>query len=73
MAKRGRPLIEDPRNKHCLIRINDKENSILKECCKLTGMKQADVFRTALERMYKEEKFKDDHPLSPSLNERRKK
>lgn len=60
MAKKGRPFIEDPRNKHCMIRINDKEDSILKECCKLTGMKQADVFRTALERLHKEELKKSE-------------
>lgn len=58
MARRGRPYSKDKRKKHCMIRINDTENNMLSETCKLTGMGQADVFRTALEKMYKAERIK---------------
>lgn len=54
MGRRGRPYSKDPRKKHYMIRINNKEESILTDCCKMMGMGQADVFRTALERMANE-------------------
>lgn len=73
MGRRGRPYSKDKRKKQCMIRINDAEDNMLVETCKLTGMGQADVFRTALERMWKEEQFKDEHPLSPILDKRRNK
>lgn len=38
-----------------MIRINEEESSMLDECCKMTGMGQADVFRTALELLYERE------------------
>ena len=70
MGRRGRPFVKDKRKKQCMIRINDAENNMLADVCKMTGMGQADVFRTALERMFKEEKFKEEHPLSPILDKR---
>ena len=82
MGRRGRPFVKDKRKKQCMIRINDAENNMLADVCKMTGMGQADVFRTALERMYHaeymrngecselEEKFKEEHPLSPILDKR---
>ena len=73
MAKRGRPFSDDPRRKDCRVRINMAENEMLKETCRMTGMIATDVFRTALEKLYREEKFKEEHPLSPSLNERKRK
>lgn len=71
MGRRGRPFVEDRRDKKCMVRINDAEDKMLEETCKLTGMGQADVFRTALERMWKEEQFKEDYPLSPLHDEKR--
>lgn len=56
MAKKGRPPLEDPKNKRCMIRLNNAENDILQSVRKMTGMGEADVFRTALERMYEEER-----------------
>lgn len=56
MGRRGRPYSKDPRKKHYMIRINDKENEMLSDCCKMTGMGQADVFRTALELLHDREK-----------------
>lgn len=56
MAKKGRPFSDDPRRKDCRVRINMAENEMLKETCRMTGMIATDVFRTALERMYREEK-----------------
>lgn len=70
MGRRGRPYSKDKRNKQCMIRINEAEDELLAETCKMTGMGQADVFRTALERMYWEEKYKDIFPLSPLLDKR---
>lgn len=55
MGRRGRPYSKDPRKKHYMIRINDKENKMLEDCCKMTGMGQADVFRVALEKLYEKE------------------
>lgn len=52
MAKRGRKPIEDPRDTRYLVRVNKKELDILEEVRKSTGMSAADIFRTALERMY---------------------
>ena len=65
MAKRGRPFSDDPRRKDCRVRINMAENEMLEETCRMTGMIATDVFRTALERLYREEKFKEEHPVSP--------
>lgn len=55
MGRRGRPYSKDPRKKHYMIRMNDKEDEMLSDCCKMTGMGQADVFRTALELLYERE------------------
>ena len=55
MGRRGRPYSKDPRKKHYMIRMNDKEDEMLSDCCKMTGMSQADVFRTALELLYERE------------------
>lgn len=38
-----------------MIRINDKENKMLEDCCKIAGMGQADVFRVALELLHEKE------------------
>lgn len=42
-----------------MIRINNTEDKMLKDCCKITGMCQADVFRVALEKLYKTESNRD--------------
>lgn len=55
MGRRGRPFSKDPRKKHCMVRINDKEETILDECYKMTCMGRADVFRTALELLHDKE------------------
>ena len=72
MGRRGRPFSKDPRKKHCMIRINDAEDKMLEDCCKMTGMSQADVFRTALERLYKKEKHDYEFPVGPLLDRRKK-
>lgn len=59
MAKKGRPPLEDPKRKLCAFRLNRVENDILQSVCKITGMGPADVFRTALERMYDAESKKE--------------
>lgn len=56
MAKRGRKPIADPRDTRYLVRVNRKELDILEKVRKSTGMSAADVFRTALEKMYQEGK-----------------
>lgn len=43
-----------------MIRINDTEDKMLEDCCKMTGMSQADVFRTALEKFHDSNKLKDE-------------
>ena len=59
MGRRGRPYSKDPRKKHYMIRINNKEDSMLADCCKMTGLGQADVFRTALELLYDTERVRN--------------
>lgn len=55
MAKRGRPFSEDPRVNQYKVRLNKKETGLLNDVRKTTGMSNpADIFRTALERMYEE-------------------
>ena len=55
MAKRGRPFSEDPRVNQYKVRLNKKETGLLDDVRKTTGMNNpADIFRTALERMYEE-------------------
>lgn len=41
-----------------MIRINDAEDNILSDVCKMTGMGQADVFRTALRLLHDTEQKK---------------
>lgn len=60
MAKKGRPPLEDPKRKLCAFRLNRVENDILQSVRKTTGMGEADVFRTALERMYEELNDKEE-------------
>ena len=72
MAKKGRPFSDDPRRKDCRVRINMAENEMLTETCRMTGMIATDVFRTALEKLYREEKFKEEHPSSPLYDKKRK-
>lgn len=52
----GRKRLEDPRSTRYVIRINKKETGLLDDVRKMTGMNSAaDIFRTALERMYRGE------------------
>lgn len=60
MAKKWRPPLEDPKRKLCAFRLNRVENDILQSVRKTTGMGEADVFRTALERMYEELNDKEE-------------
>lgn len=56
----GRKRLEDPRSTRYVIRINNKETGLLNDVRKMTGMRSAaDIFRTALERMYEEEMEKE--------------
>lgn len=43
-----------------MIRINNIEDKMLEDCCKMTGMSQADVFRVALEKFHNSNKLKDE-------------
>ena len=61
MAKRGRPPVDDPRGKKFLVRVNKKELGLLDNVRKMTGMNSAaDIFRTALERMYEDLNDKEE-------------
>lgn len=55
MAKRGRPRKDDARRVQFRLRMNDRENGMLKSICDYTGLNRTDVLRIALERMYEEE------------------
>ncbi len=58
MAKKGRPVCENPRSVRCIFRLTDSESSRLDDICKMSGMGRSDVMRTALERMFEEESMK---------------
>jgi len=51
--KMGRPT-EAPKVNQYRIRLTDEELKILDECCLLTGLNKADVFRLGLNKVYKE-------------------
>ena len=55
MVKRGRPRKADARRVQFRLRMNDRENYMLKSISKYTGLNRTDVLRIALERMYEEE------------------
>lgn len=55
MTKRGRPVKKDARRVQFRLRMNDRENDMLKTICDYTGLNRTDVLRVALERMYEEE------------------
>ena len=59
MENRGRKPIADPRDTSYLVRVNRKELDILEKVRKSTGMSAADVFRTALEKMYHAEGYEE--------------
>lgn len=54
MAKRGRPVLEDPRVKECRIRMNTAEDDRLNRVSKHMGMRKADAMRKLLEDYEKE-------------------
>lgn len=72
MSKKGRPFSDNPRGEQYRLRMTKDERDMLEDVCELTGMNKADVLRTAVERMFKEEKFKEEHPLSPLHDKKRK-
>lgn len=58
MARRGRPPIEDPRDKQYRIRLNDEENERLIRISKDFGMSKSDTVRRLIEEH--EKKMKGD-------------
>ena len=55
MAAKGRPKSDDARRIQFRLRLNDKEDKMLRSISDCTGLVRTDVLRMALERMYKEE------------------
>ena len=49
MAKRGRPVLDDPRTKECKIRMNREENDRVNRVSKHMGMRKADAIRKLIE------------------------
>ena len=48
MDMRGRPKIDDVRDKLYRVRVNDEEEQMLGYICSAIGIKKSDVFRRAL-------------------------
>ena len=46
--KRGRPALEDPRDKHVKVRLDSKEEAMVDKLHKVTGESRAEVTRRAL-------------------------
>lgn len=53
MAKRGRPVKPDAKRKNVMLRLNDKQASMLRDLSKRTGRNQTDIFVGLLEEEYK--------------------
>lgn len=54
MAKRGRPVLDDPHTKECKIRMNCEENDRVNRVSKHMGMRKADAIRKLIENYEKE-------------------
>lgn len=53
MAKRGRPVKPDAKRKNVMLRLNDKQASMLRVLSKRTGRNQTDIFVGLMEEEYK--------------------
>ena len=53
MAKRGRPVKPDAKRKNVMLRLNDKQASMLRDLSKRTGRNQTDIFVSLMEEEYK--------------------
>lgn len=53
MAKRGRPVKPDAKRKNVMLRLNDKQASMLRDLSKRTGRNQTDIFVGLMEEEYK--------------------
>ena len=53
MAKRGRPVKPDAKRKNVMLRLNDKQASMLRDLNKRTGRNQTDIFVGLMEEEYK--------------------
>lgn len=53
MAKRGRPVKPDAKQKSVMLRLNDKQASMLRDLSKRTGRNQTDIFVSLMEKEYK--------------------
>jgi hypothetical protein len=53
MAKRGRPVKPDAKRKRVMLRLNDKQASMLRDLSKRTGRNQTDIFVGLMEEEYK--------------------
>ena len=49
MAGKGRPPVDDKRDNHYRVRLNDEENQMLSYCSEMTGQPKSQIFRRALE------------------------
>lgn len=53
MAKRGRPVKPDAKRKRVMLRLNDKQASMLRDLSKRIGRNQTDIFVGLMEEEYK--------------------
>ena len=53
MAKRGRPVKPDAKRKNVMLRLNNKQASMLRDLSKRTGRNQTDIFVGLMEEEYK--------------------
>lgn len=53
MAKRGRPVKPDAKRRNVMLRLNDKQASMLRDLSKRTGRNQTDIFVGLMEEEYK--------------------
>ena len=60
MAKRGRPVKPDAKRKNVMLRLNDKQASMLRDLSKRTGRNQTDIFVGLMEEEYKKNTDTED-------------
>ena len=53
-AKRGRPLLKNPKDYMLRVRFDREELKVLDECCKALGISRSEAVRKGIEELYRQ-------------------
>ncbi len=53
-AKRGRPLLKNPKDYMLRVRFDREELKLLDDCCKTLGLSRSEVARNGIEKLYRQ-------------------